>query len=238
MRKKNRFQLAFTRHRSHPVASHLQSSPSQDSPSWKLYRQIFTLPLDHFITAYCDQHLSALVIEGTPPADELAKAWEEILEEWSERMQADDFKDIQDATREINCYKTTYNTIKTIVGLLEFFPVPDTIDELQPELERWLGFPCPLDREKKHLFLQQLEMAMGHATRMLTEALALEAQLPRPEKQEARRMDRDFFDEVIVSLSRFNKYKISKRETTVSEFTALVQDMRRGMDAARKIENN
>ncbi len=237
MQRKNKKRLASIARLARQAAPALPvSSPTN---SWKLYRRTTDLPLDHFITAYCDEDLTALVREGNPPAEAIAQAWDTIQLEWEEKMQDDTYKDIEDIVKEINGYKTQYNAIRTIVEVLRFMPVPAWVEELQPELDRWLGEPYPLDLSSKDTFIAQLEGAMGIATRYLTEALAMEATLPKvPKTEHAKKVSHDYFDEVIVNLSRYNHYKISKRETTVSEFCVMVQEMRRGIAAAARVNNN
>lgn len=240
MRKTSKKPLAFTRLRKFPEASHLQNSPPQASPSWKLYRRLTDIPLDRLITCFCDDDLSALVIAGDPALDELQAAWELIREDFEDRMKSSTQTEIQHLVRDINLYQTQYNCVKTICDLLAYFPVITLVNELMPILTEMLGFPIELDPADKKAFAQGLECAMGHATRYLTEAMTMAAQLP-PDPDAGKkkvRIGHEYFDEVIVALSRYNKYKISKRDTTGSEFCALVQDMNRGLEAARKIQDN
>lgn len=239
MRKNKTKRLVFTGIRKLPVDSHLQNSQLPASPSWKLYRRTTDLTLDRFITCYCDDDLTGLVISGKPPTEELQLAWDPILEDFSRRMATAEYTEIEDLTKEINLMKTCYNAVKTIVELLKFFPIQEVVDLTSPSLDFCLGFHYPLDLSDKAVFLMQLEGAMGHATPFYTEAMAMQVQLPKVKPEDTpKKVTHEFFDEVIVALSRYNKYKISKRETTVSEFTAMVQDMRRGIDAARKMQDN
>lgn len=180
-----------------------------------------------------------MIQEGEPTAEAIAEAWKAILVEWEDKMQDDAYVEIQDIVKDINLYKTQYNAVRTIVMTLQLLPVKVWIEHLQPELERQLGQPYPLEVNNRDTLDAQLEGAMGIATRYLTEALAMEAQLPKDSKSDhAKKISHDYFDEVIVNLSKYNKYKISKRETTVSEFALMVQDMRRGIAAAQRVNNN
>lgn len=207
------------------------------SPSWTIYHRTSDLPLNKFIPCICEGDLSFLIIEGHPPAQALIEAWETILADWEEKMQDDTYSEIADLMKDINLLETRFNVIQTIVRLLDFMPVPFVIEEMAPELRKWLGFPVYLDLNDMTSYYQALEGALGHGKRYWTEAQDMRTQLP-PEETNKVKITRVYFDEVIVSLSRYNKYKISKADTTVGEFTAMVRDMRRGIAAADKIKNN
>ena len=238
MRKKKTSGSAFIKLRKLPEVSRLPSSPPPDTPSWRLYLRTTDLPLDRFIRAYCEDDLTALVIKGDPPADEIQKAWEAIYDDYTDKMASDNYRDIQEVTKEINLATIKYNAVKTIVQLLEFFPVQEWVDVCQPSLNACLGFEWPLDLSDKILFVQQLEGAMGHAASFFTEAEAMRVTLPKTKAGSASKPTVESFDEMIVILSRYNKYKIQKRETTTSEFCIMMQDMHRGLEAARRAQNN
>lgn len=208
------------------------------STSWKLYLRITNLPLDKFITCLCDDDLSPLIIDGHPSEEALQEAWEAIHEEYLEKMQDDEYSDIAELTKEINLLETKFNLIQTIVKLLEFMPFPFVINNIGPELDKTLGFPVPLDPEDEVSYAHTLEGALGHGKRYWSEAQSLRMQLPPADDAAPKKVTREHFDQVIVSLSRFNKYKIVKHETTVSEYAAMVQDMRRAVASASKVQNN
>ncbi len=153
-------------------------------------------------------------------------------------MQDDEYGEIVDLNKDINLLETKFNMIQTIVKLLEFFPVPSLIEEVSPELDQLLGFPVPLDPTDKITYAHSREGALGHGTRYWSEAQAMRTQLPAPDPAGVTKITREYFDQVIVALSQYNKFKISKHDTTVGEFTAMIQDMRRGIAAARKIQQN
>jgi hypothetical protein len=239
MRKKKTSGSVSTKLRKLPEVSPSPNSLLQASLSWKLFRRITDLPLDRFITAYCDGDLTALIIEGHPPAEKLAEAWDELYDEYTMRMASDDYREIQEVSKEINIAIFHFNAVKSIAQLLRFFPVQEIVDVVQPALDHCLGFPWPLDLSNKETFLQQLEGAEGHAARFFTEAEALKLALPKPKRSESGgKPTRESFDELIVVLSRYNKYKVSKHDTTVSEFIAMLQDMHRGLEAMRRAQNN
>ena len=178
-----------------------------------------------------------MIIDGHPSAEALQQAWETILTDWEDKMQDDAYSEIADLMKDINLLETKFNAIQSIVKLLDFMPIPFIVEEMGPELRKWLGFPVVLDLTDMEAYHQALEGALGHGKRYWSEAQDMRRQLPKTETGQVK-ITREYFDEVIVSLSRYNKYKISKNDTTVSEFTAMVRDMRRGMAAAAKIQNN
>jgi hypothetical protein len=241
MQRRTTKRSAFTKPRKHPGDSHLQSSPPPASPSWKLYRRITDLPLDPFINAYCDDDLSGLVISGDPPPDELQQVWEQLKDEFEDGMQDDDYRETRDVVIEIDLMETAFTTVHTICSLLEYFPAMTLVEELAPELERHLGFPISLDPADKNAFQNGLDMARGHAGRIWTEAQAMKVQLPRRTQApgtKPHKISRGDFDQLIIALSAHFKFKVSKYETTVSEFMTMVQDLRRSVRARRQIQNN
>ena len=209
------------------------------APSWRLFRRTTDLPLDRFITAYCDEDLTALIREGKPPPDAIAEAWNDVRSEWEDKLQDSKSSDVTDTIKEINHYKTQYTSISSIVSVLNCMPVKIWIEHLQPDMDFWLGQPYPLETMNMEILSAQLAGAMGIATRFLTEALALEAQLPpEPKSEHGKKMSRENFAEIVVNLSKYNHYKISRRETTTDEFIIMIKDMNRGLDAAARVNNN
>lgn len=206
------------------------------SPSWNIYHRLSDIKLDRLITCLCDDDLSALIITGNPPADLLQDTWNEIHDDFNEKLQSDEYEDIKELNKEINLYTTKYNAIRTIVQLWQtMWHMP----EHEEVIEFCLGFPLELDLSDKVAYDQALEEALGYAARFFSEAEALRMQLPEPPAAgTAKKVTREYFDGELVALSRFNKYKISKFDTTGGEFVAMVQDMRRHAAAVSKTQDN
>lgn len=221
----------------HPKALPSLTSPLPPaSPSWSIYLRLSDIKLDRLITCLCDDDLSALIITGTPPPEVLQDAWNDIHDEFTDKMQSEEYEDVKELTKEINLFTTKYNIIRTIVQLLRtMWHMPDMAEAL----DYWIGYPLELDPTNKVAYELGLEEALGYAARFFSEAESLRMQLPEaPVPGTIKKVTREDFDRELVALSRFNKYKISKYDTTGGEYVAMVQDMRRNAAAIAKATQN
>jgi hypothetical protein len=187
--------------------------------------------LDRFISCKVDKDLTALIIDGQPEADELARAWEIIDDQFMEKMRDDDQVYVQKLAMDYNILQSKCNTISALIKSLRFMYRKEWADELI----KWYGMPVNLDPKDDEGFTRQLSVIEARKNKWLGDGLSLKNEMEKliPDASVGE-ITREYFDTIIVSISRFNKYHVNKKETTVSEFIIMIQDMR---SAAKQIES-
>jgi hypothetical protein len=213
------------------------------SPSYKLYRHISSLPLDRFIDIFCDKTVELLTIEGKPPGNELAQAWEAIYDDFIEKMQDDDGRAMQGQIRDMNLLRTKINTVATMIDYIRWLlgaQIHIDLDDIITELINWTGLPVELDQEDKTACHRTLDMVMAHVMTWKVEGEQMRQEMERTtaDQKGMTRMDRDYFDSVLVAISIANKFKVNRKETTTGEFVVMVQTLRRQIADANQASKN
>lgn len=213
------------------------------SPSYKLYRHISTLPLDRFIEIFCEGSIHLLIIDGQVEKDELQRVWEEIYSDFIDKMQDEDGQAMRAQIREMNLLRTKINTVGMIVDYIKWllgarFHVE--LDEILAELNTWTGLSIRLDQSDKPGCYRTLDMVMAHVMTWKVEGEQMRQELERgtADQEGFSKMDREYFDSVLVALSIANKFQINRKETMTGEFVILVQALRRQIAEAKEFSKN
>lgn len=243
MRKKNKSRYRSIR-TPLPGNTSMSNPPTlQDCPSYKLYRHISSLPLECFIDCFCDHSLHLLIIEGEAPQEELEKAWDALYSDFIEKMQDDDGRAMQGQIRDMNLLKTKINTVAMIIDYIRWLlgcRIEVNLDSILAELNTWTGLSIRLDQKDKDGCFRTLDMVMAHVTTWKLEGEQMRQELERGTagQEGMNRMDRDYFDSVLVALSIANKFKVNRKETTTGEFVVMVQALRRQIAEAKEFSKN
>lgn len=215
----------------------------QDCPSYKLYRHISSLPLDRFIDCFCDRALHLLIIEGQAPQEDLEKAWEELYMDFIDKMQDDDGRAMQDQIREMNLLRVKINAVATLIDYIRWLlgcQIEVHLDTILTELNSWTGITIQLDQKDKTACHRTLDMVLAHVMTWKVEGEQMRQELERGTagQEGFTKMDRDYFDSVLVALSIANKFKVNRKETTTGEFIVMVQALRRQIAEAKDFSKN
>lgn len=203
----------------------------QATPSVKLYRSIHQIPLDRLITCKVDKDLSALIIEGEPDPEELVRVWNSIDDAFMEKMQDDDQKYIQKLAMDYNILQSKCNAIDVLIEALRWMYRKEWADDLT----KWYGMQVNLKPDNKEGNLRTLSLVEARKNRWLADGVSLQNEMTKlAPNSGGTELTREYFDMLIVAISRFNKYHVNKKETTGSEFIIMIQDMRA---AAKQIES-
>ena len=214
-----------------------------DSPLYKLYRHISSLPLERFIDCFCDHSLQLLIQEGEVPQEELEKAWDALYSEFIDKMQDDDGRAMQGQIRDMNLLRTKINTVAMIIDYIRWLlgcQIEVNLDNILAELNTWTGLMIRLDQKDKTACHRTLDMVMAHVMTWKVEGEQMRQELERGTagQEGFAKMDRDYFDQVLVALSIANKFKINRKETTTGEFVVMVQALRRQIAKAKEFSKN
>lgn len=194
------------------------------------------LPLDRLIDCIADNNLQALIIEGSPPEQELKQAWDAIYDDFIGKMQDDDGRFTASLVVELNLLRTNINAVETIVKFLEWlFSAGIEIDttDLAGKLQAYLGFPVKFDQSDKNQCTRVLEMVLATAKRWYVDAEGIKMQINSTiaGQDNHAQIDREYFDHILVALSINQKFKVNARETATGEFIVMVHMLRQRIDS-------
>jgi hypothetical protein len=243
MPKKNKYPFRSIKTRPPVNSSLLKQDTLTVFPSCKLYRHISSIPLDIFIDIFCDKNVELLIIQGQTTQGELEKAWEGIYDDFIEKMQDDDGRAMQDQIRDMNLLRTKINTVATIIDYIRWLlgaQIRVDLDDILAELTEWTGLPVQLDQGDKTACHRTLDMVLAHVMTWKVEGEQMRQEMERStaDQDGMSKMDRDYFDSVIVALSIANKFKVNRKETMTGEFVVMVQALRRQIAEAKEFSKN
>lgn len=191
----------------------------------------------------CDGKLEVLVIYGPATREVLESAWEKIYDEFIEKMQDADGQYVHDQIRDLNLLRTKINAVTTIVEYIRWLltaQIEVDLDSILSELNTWSNLSVRLDQSDKAACERILEMVMAHVTTWKVEAeqMRIEMEKSTAGQEGHAKMDREYFDHLLVALSIANKFKVNRQETTVREFVIMVQALRNQIAQAKSFSQN
>lgn len=189
-----------------------------------VYDSIYVLTLDRFIDCLCDNRLEALLIgDKQVSTDQLETAWQKIYEQYADSVQDTEQKHISKLSREINTLGTKLNSVNLIVERLSVNYDPDIL----AELKRILNVPGSFDPNNREQYRRDLQLTISLSKQLFVRMKEKEAELHRlmPTRQ-AGKTDRGHFDTLLIQLSKHFKFQINRKQIVVSEFIAMMADMR------------
>lgn len=200
------------------------------------------LPLDALIRGICDDDYSGLIIEGKPPTDELKNCWLDLYDEYIEKIQDDDGRYIAERVKQRNLMLTQIQVVESIVSYVEYLlsaSIHMDLSGLADKLTVWIGMPVQLDWNDKDLSISQLEMCMGYARSWYSTAENIKTEIGLATTEAGlKKMDRDYFDNLIIAISMTMNFKVNRKETTAGEFVVMVRTMRKMQEDLKDFSKN
>ena len=178
--------------------------------------------LNKFIACICDEDYSGLVKKGTATPEKLKQAWNKIYDEYLTIIKDKEQSYLMQLTKEVYLLEFKINIINTIVTSLSIRHDPEILKELKRWAPVWGEFN-PGDEEK---YLQELQLVINQNKRLIIELDSKSKELNDLIPKEKTNITREYFDKLLVSVSKYMKYQVSKYTTSVSEFATMLADMR------------
>jgi hypothetical protein len=178
--------------------------------------------LNKFIVCICDEDYSGLIKTGTATSDQLLKAWNKIYDEYLTIIKDKEQSYLMQLTKEVYLLEFKINIINTIVTSLSIRHDPEILKELKRWAPVWGQFN-PGDEEK---YLQELQTVINQNKRLIIELDSKSKELNDLIPKEKTNVTREYFDKLLVSVSKYMKYQVSKYTASVSEFATMLADMR------------
>lgn len=208
-----------------PSATPITTPPSQTDMTLKTwYRDIYSLPLRNFEECLLNKNLSALIISGFPTPEELNKAWESIVTEYSDSLGSVEydlfghlFKEVKNLEIDYACVQTCIGTLRKIYSayfcselnmLLHINSKLDTLVDKEGNVKDVATYLAILDKCERR----------SKAMKIRLDLKTIEFDAVKDKMSgEGKEIDKNYFTSMLIILSKHNGYRITK-EITVSEY--------------------
>jgi hypothetical protein len=208
----------------------MQEQPLQTGgTSYAFYQHIVDLPLNKFIEVSTSGNLSALIISGTPPEEDLMNGWGRIMQEYGDAIGD------HEAILKLNLYKEIHrlelkiNQIALIVSILKNYYIPSFVTELNNLLVTTMVF----DVTKRDEYDKKLQLALnkskGYKIQLDMHLMQYEA-MQKKESQGSGLMTKEYFQSILLTLRKSEAYFIRDTDITVFEFCELIKRFNKEME--------
>lgn len=207
-----------------------------NSPSY--YISIHKLPLNIFIDVACDSNLDALIISGNPSAEELAKAWEEISEQYNNAMTSGTIETAHTISLYRNVIRTDFKlkAAESFINILKEVYVKRFADEVNKIVGTRLEFDVLKTAEYENDLKRALLRLTGLKIRLEFEKSKLSKEVEKKEPTENKQLTREYFTNLIINLSDHAGYEIKEAEISVYKFCERIRRYNRLIDQMKMTE--
>lgn len=184
--------------------------------------------LDAFIDILLNHNLHRLLKSGTAPDWHLKKAWESIYTEYVELTGTDDYKRLFYLSKDIGALRSKLLQIRAALLVLAHRYSEPCVKTLQR-----YGYRYAFDCNNIESYKDDLQMVAKKSRAIEIAIKQKQTEYDRLTKEyQGKPMKQDYFDRLLVELSRHMGYKIRASETTVSEFIGIRASFEREVSAA------
>lgn len=251
-------QSQFTGKDSNTNSHSSQSQPQKDSPSFDLYRSIKQLPLRKFEECLLNNNLHALVISGDPDPISLANAWQEIQAEYTDLIGSNEFKLYMELRRkqfvdetDLMLVEESMEFMRSCVRVLPTVSEegnPDKLAHVEGLLNTRMrdvngllktNFKIDWRNDPEGVFKRCINRSKAlkiNIALRAQEMQVLEGKFNEEDSKLVGKRDEHHFTGILLTLSRYNGYKISK-DITVEEYCLYVKQYNDYHDQQRKLVN-
>lgn len=198
-----------------------KSQSGNTSISSNLYLICEKLPLDIYIDCWVDKDLNRLIISGQPTKEDIQKAWDKIFLQSLQLSQSGTYnesfeilKQIDDCTAKLVIVNNTVRHL-SICNENNF----DNDKELISVLNT-LALRCNiLPGDRGDILINKLNAIVGRAKKWIDKIATLRKTLDKVrEENKETKIDREYFDSWLETISEFKGYFIKPQDITVSRF--------------------
>lgn len=181
-----------------------------------IFRSINVLPLHKFIDCIVNKNLAALTINGMPSPEELAFAWTNILQQYSDAIGDAEFRLYANKTKELALYTINYNLVNTLIDVLRKEYNKNLCNELNGLLKTTFKF----NYQNKEEYEKELSRCYNRAKVFKINIDLLQKQVSELEKKFETKEgtpSETYYQSTLITLSDHAKYPITDA-ITVFEF--------------------
>lgn len=214
-----------------------QSSPlPSDIISSKWYQDIIDLPLSKFIAVDVEGDIFALVISGAPDITDLMKAWQRITWQFSDAVKNEEYAVFLRLKKEVLDLELEFKRADILIDCLQTL----FCEKMKKALNKLLRSSFKFDIQDPAGYEKDLDSARMRMknTKILLELKrgALEVMELANQKGAAKKVTRQYYQQMLISLSDFAGYAISD-EITVFQYCDRLRRMNDHFEALNANNN-
>jgi hypothetical protein len=203
---------------------HAASSP------FVLYRSCGQFPLSRFIRVLVDSDYAQLIISGKPNQRELLAAWRQINLEYISILDVPEVNFIMELQASIVVIEAKLFITEKIISTLYIIH-----DDRLTAMLRGLGFDFVFDPTDRVVYFKSLDDVdqQAGAWRLELEQKDVELKELESKDEDGKKFTDDYFDDILMVLSKSQGYHIRTADITASQFAVLLKRHRAKADQAR-----
>lgn len=176
-----------------------------------LLRSCKEVSIDSFIQAYCNQDYKGLILKGDPDMNEVLKAWDEVLFEYSSLIKTENSQYFFETEKQMSLLKWHINYVDNAIRFLRIRYDEDLVKELNA-----LGYDGDFNKP------EVLDRTISLAKTQIFELDTLNDEYNRMRKTAAgKAQTEEEFISTVVMLSKYQNYHIDEFTTSVYRFTII-----------------
>jgi hypothetical protein len=170
--------------------------------------------LDKFQDCLFENDLSVLIISGSPTQEDLQAAWDKIYVQYCQLSQDSSYNEVFETIKEINDLRAKIYLIDGIIVYLQLSYSKELIDILNV-----FALRCTIKQEDTGAVLaDKLNTVLGRAKKWNLKLKQKQGDLEKLRTKSTGKLDRNYFDDQLFEISKFNGYHIKASDITVSQF--------------------
>jgi hypothetical protein len=159
-----------------------------------------------------------MLIDGEASKEELEQAWAKIYDEYLDLTSKDGGNDFLFLFNEYEALFYKHTVIEKCVEILRWWH-----DERLVDILKKAGYNFPFNHNDTERYLKDLDRVLARSKKLLLDMEVRRGQLDAIQKANAGvKIDRNYFDTVLVALSKFSQYHIDEEKTTVGRYINLL----------------
>jgi len=183
----------------------------------KLHMTCNTLPLSLFIRCLVDEDLTALVIEGDADMQTLTNAWQAINQEWMDLCGNKQNNYLLVLALEIERMSFSQEVTVCAVDALRMCRFDDLVKVLHEQ-----GYRFPFNPSNPEEYHNDLNRVLARSKRHLVDIQDKKQQYERLKGGgTGKKVDHQYFNQMLVILSKFIGYHIDEERTTVARYATV-----------------
>lgn len=183
----------------------------------RLYSRCNETPLDIFVDVLVNKNMPRLVREGSPLKCEIDAAWQKMWFEYCDLTGSPEYRQLFGLIKEAG-----YLEGKLVSIRLAIQGIVTTNDKGCFNLLHNYGYRYAFDKAKPAEFLTDIERVVDKSKTIELLIKSTHAQIAKiNEKAQAEPAKDDWFDDMLMVLSKYMGYRINRKVITVSEFVRM-----------------
>lgn len=176
--------------------------------------------MDKFIICFVDGDLTPLIISGTPTQQELAEAWRNIKEEYTELVRNEDQQHTNDLNAEVIVLQNKIFRINMCVEALKHVYTSDLVEELREQ-----HMPFDYNPDYPEQYYRDLEKTIERSRGLYLKLKLKQDELSEWYEQQMNskaEVSREQFDIVLAALTEANGFMVDETKITVTQYTRML----------------